>query len=316
MDITPPSLNALRTHYNQIFQQSFLKTEVLWPKIATLIASKGETETHVFLDRIPQLRKWVGDRVLRSASLRSYILPNVPYELTEALDVFRVEDNKIAAFDPVVQMMSERAKKWPDALLFTATTGTLPSGTSVVTWDGVSFYNTAHPVNFDLGAAAGTQSNLSSSGKALSSANYGSVRQLMRGYKGADFLPLLVDPDMLVVPPALEPTGIQILKDEWIAPAAAVYNNAANTLQQNVFYGSADLMCVPDLAGQDTTWYLNDCSNAIKPFIFQLRTPAKFVMRTRPDDEPIFAKHEIQYGVDVRGNTGYGPYFYSYSATA
>ena len=53
MDISSASLNALRTHYNQIFQQSFLKTEILWPKIATLIASKLEDDIASFVVEIP-----------------------------------------------------------------------------------------------------------------------------------------------------------------------------------------------------------------------------------------------------------------------
>ena len=267
------------------------------------------------MDRIPQVRRWVGDRVIQNASLRSYLLTNAPYELTEGLDEFRIKDNKINAFEPVVQQLAMQMKKWPDKLLFDATVGVMPNGnsaTTALTYDNVAFYSTAHPINVDV-PSVGTQSNYAASGKAFNSANFGFARQAMRTFLGADGLPLGVNPKQVVVPSALEPTGIQVLKDEWIAPAVAVYENAANTLQQNPFYGAADLVVVPDLdAASATQWYLNDNTMPVKPFVFQLREPAKFVMKTRPDDPAIFSRHEVQYGAMARGAAGYGPWFLSY----
>lgn len=315
MDLTPANLSALRTQYSQIFQDSFLQQDVLWNKVAQLVTSKGESETHVWMDRIPQLRQWIGDRILQNAVLRDYVLTNLPFELTIALDQFRIEDNKIASFEPTVRMIAEQSKKWPDTLLFTATTGALAAGSTAITYDGVAFFSTSHPVNMD-NAAAGTQSNYAASGRALTPVNYGFARQTMRAYKGADGLPLKVNPKLLVVPPALEATGIQILKEQWISPASATYAGASGVLQANPFYGTADLLVVDDLGGQDTTWYLLDNTKSIKPFLFQLREAAKFVMKTRPDDPAIFSRHEVQYGVSCRGAMGYGPWFLASRWTA
>ena len=267
------------------------------------------------MDRIPQLRQWLGDRILQNAVLRDYILTNLPYELTIALDQFRIEDNKISSFEPTVRMIAEQAKKWPDTLLFTATTGALAAGTTALTYDGVAYFSTSHPVNID-NSALGTQSNYAASGRALTPVNYGYARQTMRGLKGADNLPLKVNPKLLVVPPALETNAKQILQEEFIAPSATTYAGASGVVQSNPFYGTADLLVVDDLAGQDTTWYLLDNTKFIKPFIFQLREPAKFVMKTRPDDPAIFSRHEVQYGVMTRGAVGYGPWFLASSWTA
>lgn len=308
MDFTPSNLSALRTQYSQIFQEAFLEQDVLWNKIAQLVTSKGESETHVWMDRIPQLRQWVGDRILQNASLRDYVLTNLPFELTVELDQFRIEDNKIASFEPTVRMIAEQAKKWPDTLIFTATTGALAAGSTAITYDGVAYFSTAHPVNID-NAAQGTQSNYASSGKALTPVNYGFARQTMRAYKGADGLPLKVNPKLLIVPPALEANAIQILQNEWIAPAAATYAGASGVAQENPFYGTADILVVDDLAGQDTRWYLADNTKSVKPLLFQLREAAKFVMKTRPDDPAVFSRHAVQYGVSTRGAVGYGPWF-------
>ena len=315
MQITPPSLSAIRTQYSKIFQEAFFKHEIFWPRLAQLFTSTAEFTTHVWMDRIPQLRKWVGDRIIQSASLRTYQLANVPWELTEGLDRYKIADDQLGLFEPVVRQMAEQAKKWPDTMLFNATTGALPNGQSVLTYDNQNFYSTTHPVNMDA-VGGPVQSNYSASGMALNAANYNLVRNTMRSYRGADGLPMGVRPSLLVVPPALETQAIQILKETWMAPAVAVGMNAASVPQTNPFMATAEILVIPDLAGQDTRWYLLDNTSSIKPFIFQLRDPAEFVMKNKPDDPAIFSRHEIQYGVSVRGAAGYGPWFYAYSAQA
>lgn len=317
MEITPATLNALYTRYSQLFQDAFLQQEIYWNRLAQLVTSTSESETHVWVDRIPQLKKWQGDRVVRNASLRSYVLSNEPYELTEGLDEFKIKDNKIQAFEPVVRMLAEQSKKWPDTLLFDSTTGILPNGhaAAAATYDGQPFFSTAHPQNPDNPSGA-SFSNLFSTGYALTHANYAAVRETMRGYKGADGLPLKTNPNLLIVPPALETQAKQILQTEWVSPTAATGAVAASAPSKNVLQGTADILVVDDLAGQDTTWYLVDAKKSLKPFLFQLREPAEFVMRTKPDDPSVFSRHEYLYGVRVRGNAGYGAWFLAARATA
>ncbi|WP_370429600.1 Mu-like prophage major head subunit gpT family protein [Actinobacillus pleuropneumoniae] len=53
-------------------------------------------------------------------------------------------------------------------------------------------------------------------------------------------------------------------------------------------------------------WYLLDCSRSLKPIIFQERkapTPAQI---TETNDEKVFMKDVLTYGVDSRSNVGYG----------
>ena len=58
--------------------------------------------------------------------------------------------------------------------------------------------------------------------------------------------------------------------------------------------------------GAGTAWYLLDTSRAIKPFIFQSRQQAQLVSQDRPEDEHNFMRKKFRYGVDYRGNVGYG----------
>jgi phage major head subunit gpT-like protein len=322
MDISPATLSALYVRYNQLYQESFLKQAVLWNKIATLVTSESLSEQHVWMDRIPQLRIWYDERKIRNAALRTFTATNLPFELTVGVDKFDIQDNKIKAYEPLVRTIGEQAKKWPDVNFFnpvstdkTVISGALPNGINVVTYDGVAFFSTAHPQNPD-DPNSPTQTNYSASGFALTHANFQAVKQTMRGYKGADGLPLKVNPNLLIVPPALEAQAIQILEEEWVSPTASVGAVAAGAPSRNHLVGTADYIVVDDLAGQDSTWYLADVRGSVKPFIWQLREPPVFAMLTKPTDMPVWERHEFQYGVEARGVGTYGPWFFCYRASA
>jgi phage major head subunit gpT-like protein len=59
-------------------------------------------------------------------------------------------------------------------------------------------------------------------------------------------------------------------------------------------------------AGASAAWYLLDVSRAIKPFIFQLRQDWRLVRMDKEDDEHLFMRKKLRYGVDYRSNVGFG----------
>jgi phage major head subunit gpT-like protein len=319
-DITPAvSINALGlyTKYSQIFQQAFMEYEVFWSKFAQPFESTTSSELHVWLDRVPKLRLWNGDRMLQSALLRSYQLTNLTFELTEELDAFNVADNKIDAFGPVVQMMALQSKKWADDLFFDPQIGAIVLGATTNTYDGQPFFSTAHPVNQNNPSSA-TQSNFATSTK-FTATNYFNARYSMMSYLGYDLHPLYVTPDMLMIPPLWEAAALQVLNTTYIAPSIALGQNAAAVMQENPLIGTADLLVVPDLeqissinGNSGNPWLLMDVSKPIKPFIFQLREPPEFVMNVAPNSPAMISRHALQYSVFTRGVGGYGPYWLAY----
>lgn len=59
-------------------------------------------------------------------------------------------------------------------------------------------------------------------------------------------------------------------------------------------------------AGGSAAWYLVDDSKAIKPIIHQIRKAPTFVSKTDEKDDNVFNAKEFVYGVDKRGNVGFG----------
>lgn len=59
-------------------------------------------------------------------------------------------------------------------------------------------------------------------------------------------------------------------------------------------------------AGTDPAWFLLDTSRAIRPLIWQERSPYEFQSVTNPKDTTVFMTDEHLYGVRARVNAGFG----------
>ena len=55
-----------------------------------------------------------------------------------------------------------------------------------------------------------------------------------------------------------------------------------------------------------TPWFVLDVSRPLRPFIFQERTTPELQVITNPDNDYVFMKDKIPYGIRYRCNGGYG----------
>ena len=69
-----------------------------------------------------------------------------------------------------------------------------------------------------------------------------------------------------------------------------------------------------DLSGNGPTWYVLDTSRALKPLIYQDRKKPNFVAMTAETDPNVFTKAQYEYGVDARGNAGFGFWQMAYAS--
>jgi phage major head subunit gpT-like protein len=305
MNITANALNGIYTAYYLRYQTAFGAAKPFYIRIATLAPSTSRSNTYGWMDRIPKMREWVGDRVVQNASARAYVIVNKPFELTLELDRDDIEDDQVGLYTPTVDMIGEQAALYPDDLV----ADLMRKGDTTTAHDDQYFFDTDHPINPD-DAASGVQSNLFT-GRALNQANFAQVRAAMMSWKGADGRVLNVMPDLLVVPPALENIARTILEAELI--------NRGGVQETNVYKGVAEVLVVPQLADGgvgDTEWYLLDTTKPIKPFVFQNRKSPRFQTFFDDKDENVFMRRKYKYGVDARGNAGYGLWFLAAKARA
>jgi phage major head subunit gpT-like protein len=297
----PARLEALFLTFDKRFQGGYDTAESFVDKIATVVPSSSKEVRYAWMDKLPQLREWLGERQIQNAIAQEYTIVNKKYEMTVGLEVDKLDDDQIEVFTGVPEEMGAQAKVWPDRTMVSV----VEAGEATLTFDGQNFFDTDHPRD-TADSLSPVQSNLFTA-TPLSAANYQVVRSSMKKFKGRDGSPLGVGNGkmVLMVPPALEATGRQILNADFIATALGT--NAAQS-QTNVLKGSADLIVNPWLTSDDA-WYLLDTGRSIKPFVWQLRLAPQFTWKNRPEDDNVFLRDELLYGVKARGNAGFGLWF-------
>lgn len=286
--VNPALLSALNTGFKKDFLRGLARAKVLWDQIAMKIISTNASEVYPVLGRFPQLREWVGDRVVKDLAISDFQIKNKPYEGTIRVPRPAIEDDSFGIYGTEAEMLGDTANRFPDKLIFTL----LEGGFVNLCLDGQAFFATTHP-----DGNGGTYSNKGTT--ALSAAAYAVARAQMMGLKDDGGESLDIMPDLLVVPPSLEETARLIIN------ADTIPNAAGTAAETNVWKGSARILVVPRLTDAND-WYLLDTSKVLKAFIWQTRKEPQLVAKVSLTDDNVFSRNEFIWGVDLRGNAGYG----------
>lgn len=306
MMITPANLQVLYTTFSNLYQSAYDGYTPWYTDVATVVPSGSKSNTYGWMQKIMAVRQWVGPRVLNNIAASSYVLPNLLFENTIAVDRSDIEDDSLGVYSPSMAQLGESAAMWPDIQL--AQMLALNAGLGPIGFDGLTFFHAAHPLD-----PGGNQSN--STNLALTAPNYAIVRAAMLALRGENSQPLYggaMPKFLMVVPPQLDYAARVILNAEFIAVEPTAGTTAAS--QYNVLRNSAQLLTIPQLAADPTRWYLFVNSMAIKPLVWQLRRSPTLVPLVRPDDPNVFWQNEYVYGVDMRGAAGVSTWWLAYTS--
>jgi phage major head subunit gpT-like protein len=295
--VSPGLLAAINTSYKSAFVRGLARIEPMWPKMAMRVDSTAATEVYPFLGRLTTLREWIGDRVAEDLAIFDFVIKNKHYEKTLRVSRDAIEDDQFGIYNLEAENLGDAAARHPDKLIFSL----LENGFTNLCYDGKAFFATDHPTY-----GGTTFSNTGTT--ALSATAYGVAISQMQQLKddGGEVLDVFTDSAnlYLVVPPALQETARQILNADFISVSGG-------STQNNVWKGSAQLIVAPRLGNPSAgnaakNWYLIDMSRPVKPFIMQFRKSPQLVSKTNMTDENVFRRNEFLWGVDYRGNAGYG----------
>ena len=292
--VTPGLLAQVTTGIQGRFMRGLENADVFYPKVSMVTGSNTHTEVYPFLGNIPALEEWVGERQSKGLKAYDFAIKNRHFEATLKVNRDQVEDNQLGGFYPMAELLGRRAAQHPDELI----SALIEGGFTGISYDGSTFFSTTHPVG------SATASNRTTS--ALDATSYAAARAAMMNFTDDQGKKLNIRPNLLIVPPALETTGRLLLNADFISVSSG-------STQNNVWKGSADLLVVPQLTDA-TNWYLLDTSAGIPPFILQVRKQAQIVPRTNMSDDNLFWQNEFVYGVDWRGEAGYGAWQAAYGA--
>lgn len=159
MIINKGNLTTLALAFKAAFQGVLGQAPSQYLEIATVVPSTTGAEEYGWLGSLPNVREWVGDRVVHGITSHGYSIRNKPFELTVAVPRDKIEDDQYGVYTPLMAEMGRAMGAHPDQLCY----GLLAQGRTEKCYDGQAFFSKTHPVVGANGKEA-NQANLDDSG--------------------------------------------------------------------------------------------------------------------------------------------------------
>jgi phage major head subunit gpT-like protein len=313
--ITPAQFTIFISAANTLMGQAWADTlDLVYPTITTTNPSSTEQEIHGWTGMHPKGRKWSGPRSTHQAAPQTYTVVNVPWELTSELDRFKLDDDQFSIYWRWLPDLARQAKRWPDYWTrdLIEASGDFASGAVQNGFDGLTHWNTAHPVDL-YDTSKGTYVNdytgggVGGVGGAFGVNALATVYEAMLSRKGEDGERLGVRPTHIMVPNELSLETELLLKSTFMAPPAwGTITGQVGAADNPFMRWGIDRIVNPHLLST-TKWYLLDNGKSHKAFGWQLRESATLAVRVNETDPIVFDEHKYLYGYWGRGAPYWGP---------
>ncbi len=288
------SLAALFTSLKTTFNNAFAAAPSTWQKIAMKVPSTTGQTDYAWLSKFPKMRRWIGEKNVKSLEAAKYTVTNEDWEATVEVDRNDIDDDNLGIYGPQAQMAGESAKQMPDEIVYEVVNG----GFTTKCYDGQYFFDTDHPVRQADGSIASVSNRgtkaLSVATQAAAMASFGAARTAMRKFKDDEGRPLNITPNILLVPPALEDVANLLMTTDRLEDG-----------KPNPYKGTAEVV-VDGRLSSDTAWFLLDTTKPVRPVIYQERKAPVFVQQTDPQADDVFNRRKYKFGAEARAAGGYG----------
>jgi len=143
MLINQATLRTLYIGFNTAFKMG-LSTQAASQhgRVSTIVPSTTKENDYGWLGKMPNVREWIGDRVVQSIGQSGYTIRNKPYELTVGVSRDDIDDDNLGIYTPMFTEMGSASGAHYDQLVFAL----LSAGFSTACYDKQFFFDTDHPV--------------------------------------------------------------------------------------------------------------------------------------------------------------------------
>jgi len=270
-----------------------------WQRIAQVVNLDGRTMDLVDLGGAPMPVLSTTGREVQDFTERSITVAPVDWDIIVWISQNVIDDDRTGTLESRVRGAGVNFQRHLNNRVFQALNAGDTAGFGLC-YDGVNFFAATHQ---DDGAQwAVNQDN--EWGLALSLDNFETVRVAVQQFRDDQGVFVGYNHNLLVVPPPLERTAVQITENEW------AYDTANR--QVNPYDGRVSYIVSPELDA--TAWFLIAADEAIKPIIVAMRRQPGLQDAWFDPMEPeggryyfkFFARYEVYYGdwrTAAMGNT-------------
>jgi phage major head subunit gpT-like protein len=282
----------------QTFDNSVKAATPFYPRICSVVTSKGADEEYGLLGRVPGVREWLGDRDWKQLRGARWTLENKKWEISLRIEKDDIADDRLGMYTPTMAQLGRRAAKHPDKLVWDL----FALAESETCFDGQYFFDTDHswgdsgPQSNDLTYDATDHTAVTAAEFKLA---YNQAVDALIGYKddqGELLNDDIVDETqsiLLIVPTALRQVAHDALSVRTVATGGENF-----VLQRPTIVTSARL-------GSSAKFYTFKVDEPLKPFVFQARSPLKRQMKNTDDLE----WKDVKFMTEARYNVGYGAWW-------
>lgn len=148
MDINEASLRGFFVSSSTLFNEGLALPKSHWKTVAMLLKSSSSQTDYAWLNDLPGIREWIGDRLINRLSASKYTIENRLFEDTIAVKRTKIEDDSYGIYGPLFKRMGELTGEFPDTLVFDL----LKDGHIEKCFDGQYFFDTDHKGFNEAGA--------------------------------------------------------------------------------------------------------------------------------------------------------------------
>lgn len=155
MIINEQTLDLVFKGFQTVYTDANIAAPIHWDKIAMKVTSSARDESYGWLGKVPNMRQWIGPRVIHSLEAYGFTIANVQFESTLSVKRTDIADDRLGVFKPAFSEMGRLAATHPEELIM----GLLSGGFDAACFDGQSFFDADHPIT-DAQGAETTASNM------------------------------------------------------------------------------------------------------------------------------------------------------------
>jgi phage major head subunit gpT-like protein len=312
MEVTAANLAGINKSFQTKFNQARNLAPGFYKKLCMECPSAAAENVYGWLASLPQIGRKTGEYIKKRLQLLGYRLTNETWGGIIEIQRESIEDDTYAMFAPTASLLGQRAGQVPDLELTQLLINAFSSSKGK-DYTNSAFFSAAKKAHGK--ATAFTNSGV----KKISAANFEAALAGLVERVDAEGVPLYLGQDSSML-------YLVVCSDDQSTAEAIVKLPTLSGGGANPNYQKAQLIVLPGLqsAAQASSvindadarpWFLLDCSQAVKPFIYQPRSSFEITPNFSLTSDAVFNQDVFQWKARGRMALGYGLPEYAYGST-